>query len=75
MQIAIVTISDRASRGDYEDKSGPAIEAYLKAAITTPWTPVRCVIPDGLESVSDKFRQLCDDIAVDLILSTGGTGP
>lgn len=75
MRIAIVTISDRASQGLYEDQSGPAIEAYLEAAITTPWTPVRRIVPDGFESVRDTLLALCDDEAVDLALTTGGTGP
>lgn len=75
MHIAIVTISDRASRGDYEDASGPAIEAYLRTAIVTPWTPVGRVIPDGRESVRDTLVELCDRMGVDLVLTTGGTGP
>lgn len=75
MQIAIVTISDRASRGEYEDVSGPAIKEYLETAITTPWTASRHVIPDGFESVRDTLCHLCDKDAVDLVLTTGGTGP
>lgn len=75
MHIAIVTISDRASRGLYEDLSGPAIESYLKDAITTPWTPVPRVVPDGVENVRDTLLELCDDAQVDLVLTTGGTGP
>lgn len=75
MRIAIVTVSDRASRGEYEDLSGPAIETWLKAAITSPYAIIRRVIPDGLASVRDTLVALCDGEGVDLILTTGGTGP
>ena len=75
MKIAIVTISDRASKGEYADKSGPAIEAWLKPVISSSWEPVFRVIPDGMESVRDALIALCDDEQVDLILTTGGTGP
>ncbi|MGQ3673405.1 molybdopterin adenylyltransferase [Xanthobacter sp. TB0136] len=74
-RIGIVTISDRASAGDYEDKSGPAIEAWLRRAITSPWSADYRIIPDGLESVRDTLITLCDTAGVDLICTTGGTGP
>lgn len=75
MKIASVTISDRASQGIYEDKSGPAIMAYMEQAVVTPWEKVSCVIPDGIDSVRDTLLDLCDNQKVDLILTTGGTGP
>ncbi len=75
MKIGVVTVSDRASGGEYEDLSGPAIEAWLGQAITTPYETVRRVIPDGMVSVRDTLIELCDDQACDLILTTGGTGP
>jgi molybdopterin adenylyltransferase len=75
VKIGIVTVSDRASRGEYEDKSGPAMVDWLKAAITSPWEPVVRVIPDGMESVRDTLITLCDDEHCDLVLTTGGTGP
>lgn len=75
MQIAIVTISDRASRGEYADASGPTIADYLTAAVTTPWSAIRKVIPDGLENVRDTLLHLCDEAGADLVLTTGGTGP
>lgn len=75
MRIAIVTVSDRASRGEYEDLSGPAIEAWLKEAVNSPYAIIRRVIPDGLASVRDTLVALCDAEGVDLILTTGGTGP
>jgi molybdopterin adenylyltransferase len=75
MKIAIVTVSDRASKGEYVDKSGPAIAAWLDPVVSSPWEPVFRVIPDGMESVRDALIGLCDVDAVDLILTTGGTGP
>ena len=73
--IAIVTVSDRASRGEYEDKGGPGAEAWLRATITTPMTITRTIIPDGRESVAGTLRDLADNRGADLILITGGTGP
>lgn len=75
LQIGILTISDRASRGDYPDLSGPAIENWLQRAIVTEWTAVRRVVPDGVEAVRDALLELCDERKVDLALTTGGTGP
>jgi molybdopterin adenylyltransferase len=71
---AIVTVSDRASRGVYEDKGGPACEAWLRGVVTSPLTITRDIIPDGREIVAQTLRRLVDDGA-DLILVTGGTGP
>lgn len=73
--IAIVTVSDRASRGEYEDKGGPGAEDWLRATITSPLEITRTIIPDGRESVADTLRTLCDHKGADLILITGGTGP
>ena len=72
--IGIITVSDRASRGDYEDRGGPAIHEYLDQVLTSPWTAEAVVIPDeqaGIEStIKDLARSGCC-----LILTTGGTGP
>jgi molybdopterin adenylyltransferase len=73
--IGVVTASDRASAGTYEDESGPAIVAYLTKILTTPFTTVRRIIPDGFESVRDCLIELADKDHCDLILTTGGTGP
>ncbi|MBW3098597.1 molybdopterin adenylyltransferase [Pseudohoeflea coraliihabitans] len=75
MKIVAVTISDRASRGEYEDKSGPALEDWLRRAISSAFEMQRRVIPDGLESVRDTLIDLCDVEGADLVLTTGGTGP
>jgi molybdopterin adenylyltransferase len=73
--VGVVTASDRASIGVYEDESGPAIVAYLTKILTTPFTTVRRIIPDGFESVRDCLIELADTDHCDLILTTGGTGP
>ncbi len=75
MKVAILTVSDRASDGTYEDLSGPAIEAWLARAVTSPYVVIRKIIPDGVESVSRALISLCDEDAADLVLTTGGTGP
>lgn len=75
MKIAILTVSDRASEGTYEDQSGPAIAAWLSRAVTSPYTLLHRIIPDGVESVSSALIALADDERADLILTTGGTGP
>ncbi|WP_347139492.1 molybdopterin adenylyltransferase [Paracoccus sp. SSK6] len=73
-RISIVTVSDRASRGEYEDKGGPGAEAWLRDVVTSPMEITRVIIPDGRENVSMKLRELVEGGA-DLILVTGGTGP
>ncbi len=75
MKIAILTISDRASEGIYEDISGPAIETWLARAITSPYAVLRRVVPDGVENVAAALVDLCDREGADLVLTTGGTGP
>jgi molybdopterin adenylyltransferase len=75
MKIFVVTISDRASRGEYEDISGPAIETWLRRAITSPFELQRVVIPDGEAIVRDTLIDLADNRQADLVLTTGGTGP
>lgn len=75
MRIVIVTISDRASRGEYADLSGPAIEDWLRRVIVSPCSISRTIVPDGIESVRDALIELCDGERADLVLTTGGTGP
>jgi molybdopterin adenylyltransferase len=74
-RIGIVTVSDRASRGEYEDQGGPAIRAWLEAALTSPWEPVARVIPDERAEVEATLAALCDEEGCCLVVTTGGTGP
>jgi molybdopterin adenylyltransferase len=73
--IGVVTVSDRASAGVYEDKGGPGIEAALQAILSTPWRPVRRVIPDERAEIEAALIELADVELCSLILTTGGTGP
>lgn len=73
--IGVITASDRASAGFYEDLSGPAIETYFARVLTTPFRIARRVVPDGIESVRDTIVDLADNVGCDLVLTTGGTGP
>mgnify|MGYP002682727627 CR=1 FL=1 len=72
-RIAIVTVSDRASRGEYEDLSGPAVEDWLRRAVGSPCMITRQIVPDGIDSVRDILVRLCDEDKVDLIFTSGGT--
>lgn len=73
-RIAILTVSDRAAAGIYEDKGGPGAEAWLRGVVTSPMQIDRHIVPDGREGVAARLRELCEGGA-DLILVTGGTGP
>lgn len=74
-RIGIVTVSDRASRGEYEDLGGPAIDAYLRDVLTSKWTPITRVIPDDRAKIESTLRDLCDVDGCCLVVTTGGTGP
>ena len=73
-RISILTVSDRAASGEYEDKGGPGAETWLRDTITSPMQIARHIVPDGREVVAGKLRELVENGA-DLILVTGGTGP
>ena len=74
-KIGILTISDRASAGVYEDISGPAIADWLKNALSVPFELDSRVIPDGFDSVRDALIDMADKAGCCLVLTTGGTGP
>ena len=74
-RIGIVTVSDRASRGVYEDLGGPAIVACLKEILSCTWEPVARVIPDERPVIEQTLRELCDAEGCCLVVTTGGTGP
>ena len=59
-RIGIVTVSDRASRGEYEDRGGPAIRAYLSDILVSPWKAVTRVIPDELPELTSVLHALTD---------------
>ena len=74
-RIGIVTISDRASRGEYEDKGGPAMRAWFTRVLTCPWDAVARVIPDEQSLIEATLIELSDVVGCSLIVTTGGTGP
>lgn len=74
-RIGIVTVSDRASQGVYEDRGGPAIAEYLQEILTSPYEAVPRVIPDEQATIEATLRALCDDEGCCLVITTGGTGP
>jgi molybdopterin adenylyltransferase len=74
-RIGILTISDRASRGEYEDKGGPAIRDWLTRALASPWEAVARVISDDRALIESTLRELSDIESCCLIVTTGGTGP
>jgi molybdopterin adenylyltransferase len=74
-KIGIVTVSDRASRGEYEDRGGPAVAAYLDEVVATPFEKVAKVISDDIELIEQCLVSLCDEERCCLVITTGGTGP
>ncbi|MFC0118329.1 molybdopterin adenylyltransferase [Pseudoalteromonas xiamenensis] len=74
-KIGILTVSDRASRGQYDDLSGPAIEDTLKAYLTSDWQPVYRLVEDEQPLIEQALCELADNEQCCLIITTGGTGP
>ena len=74
-RIGVVTVSDRASQGVYEDLGGPAIREYLDKHITSEWTDVSRIVPDETDVVAATLIELADTEGCSLIVTTGGTGP
>lgn len=75
LKIGIVTVSDRASSGEYEDKGGPAIREELNGYIKSPWVENYHIVPDEKESIIKLLKKLADVEKCSLIITTGGTGP
>ena len=75
LRIGLVSISDRASRGVYEDLGIPALQEWFAAALASPWTTVTRLIPDERPLIEAALVELVDVERCDLVLTTGGTGP
>jgi len=73
--IGLVSISDRASQGVYEDKGIPALQEWFGNALTTPWRMETRLIPDEQPVIEATLRELADKAGCHLVLTTGGTGP
>jgi molybdopterin adenylyltransferase len=72
--IGILTVSDRASRGDYADEGGPAIRGYLAEVLTSPWESRERIVADDLDAITAAIRDLAA-AGCCLVVTTGGTGP
>ncbi|MCS7089466.1 MAG: molybdopterin adenylyltransferase [Verrucomicrobiota bacterium] len=74
LRIGRLTASDRASSGQYEDRSGPEIERILRETLRLPCEFITAVLPDEIHRISALLRQWADEVGCDLIVTTGGTG-
>ena len=75
IRIGLLTVSDRASRGEYEDLGGPAMQAWFEKALISNWEAVALIVPDEQEQVEQALKKLADEEGCCLIVTTGGTGP
>ena len=75
MKFARITLSDRASAGIYEDRSGPAIEQFFAERVADEIEWQRVLIPDERAQTESALRRLCDEEKCALVVTTGGTGP
>ncbi len=75
LRIGLVSVSDRASSGVYQDKGIPALEEWLAATLTTPFTIETRLIPDEQLIIEQTLCELVDEMSCHLVLTTGGTGP
>ena len=75
IRIGLVSVSDRASSGVYEDKGIPALKEWLARALSNPIEWENRLIPDDEAGISATLRELVDSAGCDLVLTTGGTGP
>ncbi len=73
--IGLVSISDRASSGVYEDQGVPALRDWFAQALASPWQMETRLIPDEQALISQTLIELVDEVGCDLVLTTGGTGP
>lgn len=75
LTVGALTVSDRASRGEYEDESGPAIADWLDNALVTPFEVHRRIVADEFDEIAEAIAELTDEVGCELVLTTGGTGP
>jgi molybdopterin adenylyltransferase len=75
IRIGIINVSDRASRGEYEDLSGQEVQRLLSMWLSCPWEPVYAIVPDEQDQLEAQMKKMSDDESCCLIVTTGGTGP
>jgi molybdopterin adenylyltransferase len=73
--VGLVSISDRAARGAYEDKGLPGLRDWLTRVLASPWQHHERLVPDEKEVIEATLVELVDAVGCDLVLTTGGTGP
>lgn len=74
-KIGVINVSDRASRGEYEDIPGKAIVETLNDYLTSPWEKVYAVVPDEQDQLEATMKCMADHDGCCLIITSGGTGP
>ncbi len=74
-KFGILTVSDRAHNGEYEDEGGPAIIEFFKQAVASKWSYSYKIVPDETDLISSALIEMCDELGCDVIVTTGGTGP
>ena len=75
VKIGIITVSDRAHKGVYEDLSGKAIRNTLSDYLISEWMEIHVIVPDEQEVIEGKIVELVDNDECSLVITTGGTGP
>ncbi|ASY74770.1 molybdopterin adenylyltransferase [Pectobacterium polaris] len=75
LRIGLVSVSDRASGGVYQDKGIPGLESWLRSALTTPFEVETRLVPDEQPMIEQTLCELVDERGCHLVLTTGGTGP
>lgn len=75
LRIGLVSISDRASAGVYQDQGLPALQTWFGTALSTPWVMETRLIPDERPAIELALVDLVDHARCDLVITTGGTGP
>ncbi|MBD0401449.1 molybdopterin adenylyltransferase [Flammeovirga sp. EKP202] len=75
LRIGIINVSDRASRGEYEDLPGKEVRRLMNLWLSTPWEEVYAVVPDEQDLLEKEMKSMADDKGCSLIVTTGGTGP
>lgn len=75
IKIGIINVSDRASRGEYEDLPGKEVRRLMDLWLTSTWEAVYAVIPDEQELLEKEMIRMADEQSCCLIVTTGGTGP
>lgn len=75
LKIGILTVSDRAFTGEYEDKSGPAIADYFSNILLDEWQAIPTIVPDEIPQIKAELTKMADIDNCSLIITTGGTGP